>query len=227
MENSLHRSLKDLYAQAGSLEVPFGDYRVDVAAANRVIEIQASPLGAIAPKVRQLVQQTDVLVVKPIVRQKVIVWVDRHGTPQSRRRSPKRGTWLDAFQELVHFTRAFPHPRLSIDLLAIDIEELRRPRARRRRLGPNYRVYDRRLIAVAATQRIERACDLWCLLGIRPAAPFSTAELAGQLGAPRWLAQKIAYTLRETGAARAVGKTGNSLIYTPVTLPEDLGESAA
>ena len=31
METSLHRQLKDVYAEAGAqLEAPFGDYRIDV-----------------------------------------------------------------------------------------------------------------------------------------------------------------------------------------------------
>ena len=43
--------------------------------------------------------------------------------------------------------------------------------------------------------------------------PFSTIDLAQRLGRPVWFAQRVAYCLRKTGAARVVGKTGNRLVY--------------
>ena len=43
--------------------------------------------------------------------------------------------------------------------------------------------------------------------------PFSTEELAGGIDQPRWLAQKMAYCLRNMGAIDVVGKSGNSILY--------------
>ena len=44
-----------------------------------------------------------------------------------------RGTFVDLFDELVHFTRVFPHPRLALEVVLVEIEEWRYPGHGRRR----------------------------------------------------------------------------------------------
>ena len=74
METSLHRDLKKLYAGADAqFEVALGDYRIDVTSGGRLVEIQHGPLTAIRDKVRALLEDYTVLVVKPIVVQKLLV----------------------------------------------------------------------------------------------------------------------------------------------------------
>jgi hypothetical protein len=58
--------------------------------------------------------------------------------------------------------------------------------------------------------------DLLELIPDDLAEPFDTRDLARSLEAPRWLAQKIAYCLRQTGAASVVGKRGNAMLYEAV-----------
>jgi hypothetical protein len=45
------------------------------------------------------------------------------------------------------------------------------------------------------------------------AEPFTTSELAIAAGQRRWLAQKMAYCLREMGIIHQVGKRGNAFLY--------------
>ena len=74
METSLHRELKALYAgPEARFEVPLGKYRIDVANADRLVEIQHGSLAAIRDKVRHLLRDHRVLVVKPIVVRKRLV----------------------------------------------------------------------------------------------------------------------------------------------------------
>ncbi len=115
METSLHRDLKTLYARGPArFEVSLGGYRIDVVDRDRLIEIQHGSLAAIRDKVRDLLGNHQVLVVKPIVAGKLLVKREaKGGAVASRCRSPLRGGLLDLFDELVHFTRVFPHPRLS------------------------------------------------------------------------------------------------------------------
>ena len=42
---------------------------------------------------------------------------------------------------------------------------------------------------------------------------FTTADIAAGLAIPRWLAQKMAYCLREMGALEVVGKQSRSRLY--------------
>src|SRR5205823_9869721 len=89
---------------------------------------------AIRDKIAVLLKKHDVLVVKPIVVRKHLVKLRREGGRiVSRRRSPKQRTLLDLFEELVHFTRVFPHRRLTLEVPLVEIEEWRYPGHGRRR----------------------------------------------------------------------------------------------
>lgn len=219
METSLHRDLKVRYAGDGArTEERVGNYRIDAIVGDQLIEVQLSSLSAIRDKIRALVKHYQVLVVKPIVASKLLVKrKKKDGKVADRRRSPKRRTLIDAFDELVYFTRAFPHPNLQIEIVLVDIEEWRFPghgRRRRHRAG-DFEVEDQKLIDVHEQQRIATSADLWKLLpNVRLPSPFHTGHLAEAAGIERWVAQRIAYVLRETGAARRAGKRGNSNLYT-------------
>jgi hypothetical protein len=214
METSLHRSLKHIYSSAGSrLEAEIHGYRADVLCDDTVVEIQASPLGAIARKVADLVRHTRVLVVKPITQRKFVVRRSNPGADGvSRRLSPKRGTLLDVFDDLVRFTRVFPHSNLTVEVVLVDEEEIRVPRRSHR---SDYRVEDRRLVSIVAARRLRTAADLVTLLPFDLPPSFTSDVLAERLARSVWFARAVAYTLRHCGAARVIGKQGNRLVYAP------------
>lgn len=217
METSLHQQLKAHYAgDDGQTEVRVGRYRIDVVRGDLLIEIQHGGLAAIRDKVRRLAESHDVLVVKPIVAHKRLIKRKRkRGRVVDRRRSPKRGAAIDIFHDLIHFTRAFPHPRVTLEAALVEVEEWRYPGhgRRRRRRATDYVVEDQKLLAVRETFRLRDPADLVGLLPRGLPQPFDTGELAERLGAGRWVAQRVAYCLREMGAARAVGKRGNAILY--------------
>ncbi len=200
MESTLHRQLKQWYASPGDqLEAQVGRFRVDVLSDDHVLEIQQAGLGALRTKVAALLRTHRVTVVKPICRRKQIVTCSKTGQVLRSRRSPKRGSVLDLFHDLVHFVTVFPHPRLALEVVLVDVEEWRSPRTRRRSRLP-YRVDDRRLLQVGARQSLRRAADLLALLPVQLPPRFDTRILADHLCVPRWHAQQIAYCLRQCGA---------------------------
>lgn len=217
METSLHRQLKERYATEGAaIEQRVGRYRIDVVRDKQLIEIQHSSLTAIRDKIAALVKKHEVLVVKPIVVTKHLVKRKRAGGEViSRRRSPKSRTLLDIFEELVHFTRVFPHRRLTLEVLLIEIEEWRFPGHGRRRWrrDDDHCVEDQHLVAVHETHSFRTAADLRNLLPAALPQPFHTGQLAAALGIQRWIAQRMAYCLRETRAIRQVGKLGGAWLY--------------
>jgi hypothetical protein len=124
VETSLHRELKQRYAgDAARTEVVLDGYRIDAIAHGTLIEIQHGSLVAIRDKIRRLLDKHRVLIVKPIVASKLLVKQDVAGGPAvARRWSPKRGQLLDIFDELVYFTRVFPHRRLTLEVVLVEIE---------------------------------------------------------------------------------------------------------
>ena len=218
METSLHRQLKLHYADENAqLEVPLGSFRIDAIDGDWLVEIQHGSLAAIRDKVRSLVESHRVLVVKPLVMTKrLIKRAKKDGRVVDRRKSPKRATWLDLFDELLYFTRVFPHPNLTIEAVMVDIEEWRYPGhgRRRRRRENDFIIEDQKLIEIHGSIRLASANDLWRLLGqLDLPSPFHTGHLGDQLGAKRWVAQRVAYVMRQTAAIRVVGKQGNAVLY--------------
>jgi hypothetical protein len=217
METTLHRQLKQLYATDGALlEQRIGRYRIDVVRGDQLIEIQLASLSAIRDKIAALLKRHDVLLVKPIIAGKYLVKRRRAGgRVVSRRRSPKQRTLLDLFEELVHFTRVFPHRRLTLEVPLLEIEEWRYPGHGRRRWrrDNDHQVEDQRLLEVREVHRFQAASDLCRMLPESLPQPFHTGHMAGGLGVDRWIAQRMAYCLRRTGAIQSVGKLRGAWLY--------------
>jgi hypothetical protein len=220
METSLHRELKRHYAGPGErTEVRVGRFRVDAVVRDRrgeqFIEIQHGPLWVIRDKIRSLTRRNRVRIVKPIIGRKRLIKLSRKGGRTiDERMSPRQGNLLELFDELVYFTRAFPHRNLALEVLLVDIEEMRYPRPNRRRpWRKQYAIEDQRLLKIRQSLQIEGANDLIQLIDCPLTATFGTSHLAEALDIERWRAQRIAYVLRESGTVVAVGKQRGAWIY--------------
>ena len=217
METSLHQQLKEYYADDEQrTEVKLGRFRIDAIVGDELIEIQHGSLAAIRDKIRALVKNHDVRVVKPIVAKKLLIKRQRKsGKILERRQSPKQGKLLDIFDELVYFTRAFPHPRLTLEVPLVEVEEWRYPGhgRRRRRRQRDHVVEDQKLIEVTETHTFRTNRDLLRLFPKRLPRPFHTGHVAKKLGVARWIAQRMVYCLREMNGLEAVGKDGNAILY--------------
>lgn len=217
METTLHQQLKEKFREPGSeIEVKVGRYRIDVVNGERLVEIQRSGLASIRDKINVLLQDFQVDVVKPLIVRKRLIKFDREeGKIVDQRWSPRRGSILDLFDELLYFTRVFPHPNLRLIAPLIEIEEHRYPghgKRRRRRKG-DFEVKDRFLSKMHGVETFETATDLHRLMPTNLPSPFDSANLAAGLGIDRWIAQRIAYVLRHTGSAKLVGKKGNTNLF--------------
>ena len=215
METSLHKSLKEQYAAGGSQrpEVVIKGFRVDaIDDAGRLVEVQSGPLGPLRGKLGRLLEEHRIRIVKPVpIIRRIVRKSKPDGPDLSARLSPKRGVLHDVFDDLIGVARVFPHANLEIQVLGVSIDEVRVPQRRR----PGYAITDRRLSEIHESTMLAKADDLWRLLPTTCDGKrcFTTHELAEQLGRPLWFAQRVAYCLRLTGAAKVAGKSRNSLIY--------------
>jgi hypothetical protein len=226
VETTLHHQLKDFFREPDApIEVQLGRFRIDVINRDRLVEIQRSGLASIRKKIETLLGDGfRVDVIKPLVLKKQLIKLNaRNGREVDRRWSPLNGSILDLFDELLYFTRTFPHPHLRLITPLITIEEIRYPGhgRRRRHRQSDFQVLDRRILDIHETHCFSNALDLGQLL---PAdllsQEFGTVDLARALSVDRYQAQKIAYVLRKTGAVIDTGKIRNAIQYRSVTAGE-------
>ena len=214
-ERSLHASLKQWYAQPGdTFEVPVGGYIVDIVREGQLIEIQTRNFSAIGRKLRRLLEGYPVHLIFPVAQEKWVVQVTACGKQQlSRRKSPRRGSVLYLFEELVRIPDLMDRLHFTLEVLLIGEEEVRcrDGKGSRRRKGVS--VQDRRLIDVREQVRFEKPEDFLVLLPPGLEHPFSNKHLAHRLGVPVYQAQKITYCLRKMRAIDVSGKQRNELLF--------------
>jgi hypothetical protein len=220
-ERSRHAARKaSLAAEGDALEYAAAGFVVDILRPpegperpSRVIEIQTRSLGKLKRKLAALLDRYEVQVVHPIATERVVVREDAQGSVLGRRRSPKRGSLLDLFSELVGLGALVRHPRLSVLVLLVREEEVRVDDGRGSRRRRFWSVRDRRLLDVLGSVALRTPSDYAALLPPALPEPFDTAELADALGQPRFLARQMAYCLRQAGAIEEIGRRVNARVY--------------
>lgn len=213
-EKPLHAALKRWYSIEGDrIEEPVDGFVVDIVRGDTLIEIQTRSFSSMKRKLARLLDAHRVRLVYPVPVEKWIVKLDEDDEVLSRRKSPKRGMVADLFGELVSFPDLIDHPGLSIEVLMIQEEEVRRfePNKAWRRKG--WVIDERRLIQVVDRALFDSPASLGALLPGDLPEEFDTAQLAEGLGCNRRLAQQMTYCLRHAGAIEMAGKEGNAILY--------------
>jgi hypothetical protein len=220
-EKSLHVALKALYAQPGdSLEYDLDGYVIDIVRpspdtsdTHHCIEIQTRNLAKLKPKLLALLDRHWIQVVYPIAQERFIVRIDANGAVRSQRKSPKHGTIIHLFPELVSFPGLVSHPHFSLEVLLIREEELWCDDGRGSWRRKHWSIQDRRLLTVMGSVPLTGPQDYAALLPADLPSLFDSQDLAAALAQPRYLAQKMLYCLRAMGVLQVTGKRGNAVVY--------------
>ncbi len=219
-ERSLHAALKKWYAQPGDeIEVPLEGFHIDIVRGDLLIEIQTRNFFAMKRKLHKLLEHHRLHLVHPIAQEKWLVRVAADGeTELSKRRSPKRGTFHDIFDELVSIPALLDHPNFSLEILLIHEQEIRRVRgarekpAKRTRFPRDWDRHDHRLVQVTDSRVIASAQDLRSFLPDALPPEFTNRDLADLIGSYR-RAQTMTYVMRQCGVLQIAGKRGRALLY--------------
>lgn len=216
-EKPLHAALKRWYFDPGDLvEQPIDGFVIDLVRGDLLIEIQTRGFSSMKKKLTALLETHSVHVVHPVAIEKWIVKVDEAGEVMSRRKSPKRGTVIDIFGELVSFPELIDHPRFSVEVVLVREDEVRHFDANKAWRRKGWVVNERRLIEVMDSVVLDSTEALVALLPVGLSTTFTTADIAESLPAPRRAAQQMTYCLRNAGAIEMVDKDGNALVYSLV-----------
>jgi hypothetical protein len=214
-EQHLHAALKAYYAEPNAqVEVQVDGYIIDVVSNDQLIEIQTANFSTIKRKLSDLVHHHPVRLVYPIAAEKWLVKLPNNDCEDIRRRkSPKRGRLVDVFSELVSIPKLFLEPNFSLELILIQEEEVRRYIKKKRWRHKGWETVERRLIKILERKIFSSPDQLGALLPENLPESFTTTDIADGLDIPPWLAQKMAYCLREMGAINLIGKKGRSCLY--------------
>jgi hypothetical protein len=213
-EGPLHAAVKALLAEPGDrLEVPVDGFVIDLVRADgELVEVQTGGFGALGRKLDLLLDEHRVRIVHPIAAETRIVRVDDHGEVVGSRRSPKRATAVAVFDKLVAFPSLLSHPNLTIEVLLLREDHIRRPQPTTRR-GRTRDPGERRLVDVIDRIVLRTPQDIVAVLPALPSEPFSTRELADRLGCGTVLAQRTLYCLRSVGIVDRAGKRGHAPLH--------------
>ena len=213
-EKSLHAALKEWIAQPGDqFEVMVDNFVIDIVRGDLLIEIQTGNFSAMKRKLGQLLDSHPVHLLHPIPREKWIVRQTASGNQISRRKSPKRGRVENIFDELVYIPHLISHPNLSLEVLFTQEEQILRDDGKGSWRRKRWSIHDQRLLNVAERAVFKSVADFRDLLPPTLPQPFTNADLAESLPCPTRLAQKMTYTLRESGVITLVGKQKRALLY--------------
>jgi hypothetical protein len=213
-EKPLHAALKRWYARSGDrFEVAVDGFIVDIVRDDLLIEIQTGNFSAIKAKLANLTRSRRVRLVYPIVEEKWVVRLQpQRGSVATRRKSPKKGLLEDLFWELVSIPQLLSNPNFSLEVVTIKEEEVRRFAGKRAWRGRGWVVEERRLLAVVGRRVFQKPED-WLAFLPHGLGPFTTSELATEIGTRRVLAQKLAYCLHKGRVIELIGRRGRANLY--------------
>lgn len=189
-------------------------YVIDLVRDELLIEIQTRGFASMRKKLERLLEGGhQVRIVYPVAVVKTIVKLGEDGEVLSRRRSPKRGTALDIFSELVSIPHLIDHPGLSLQVLLITEDEYRThdPDKAWRRKG--WVVQERRLTGIEDEFTVAGNNDLVGLLPGELPDAFTTADIVARAGCSLRTAQQMTYCLRKAHVIEVCGKQGRSMEY--------------
>jgi len=214
-EKNLHSALKAWYARSGDqFEVKVDGFHIDIVRRKTLIEIQTTNFSSQKRKLNALTEKHRVRLVLPIAQEKWIIRLAEDGvTRLGRRKSPKRGNIYHLFQELVSLPHLMGEKNFSLEVLVTREEEIRRDDGRGSWRRKGWSIFDHHLIEVVDRHLFKEPSDFLKLIPQDLRVPFSTRDLADSIEQPHWLAQKMAYCLRNMGLIHLVGKNGNALLY--------------
>jgi len=214
-ESSFHNALKYWYKEPGDkIEEPIDNYIIDIVRGNLLIEIQTGNFSSIRKKLEKLTESYEVRLVYPIVRDKLIVKMDVGGNKViSMRNSPIHGTYYDIFEELIRIPHLVPKWNFSIEVMLLQIEEIRKNDNKGSWRRKDMSIYNRKLVKVLERKQFFTPIDFLMLKPNSLRTPYTNIELAHSLNKPLRLAQKMSYCLRKMEIVKIAGKKGRSFLF--------------
>jgi hypothetical protein len=215
-ESSLHRSLKFCYAgEGGRTEIEKDGYVCDGLTQNgQLIEVQTGSFGPLKEKARNLAARTPLIIIHPIVLNKVIELYSNSGELLYRRKSPRKGGIYDLFKNLIYAPELPLVKGLTIELALVDISEKRVQDGRGSWRRNGVSIADRSLLFYHSSIPLLSGRDYTLFLPYTEKDSFTVRDLSKKAFISENLARKCLYVLCKLGLVVKTAKKGNTWIYT-------------
>ena len=214
-EKTLHAVLKEYFEpEQNRHERPVSGFVADIVSDMGITEIQTRQFTRLQKKLQCFLADNDVTVVYPVAQTKWLIWIDEAtGEVTKKRRSPKTGTPAEAFYELYQIRGLLRHPRLTLVVVLLELEEYRvlDGWSKDRKKGSTR--YDRIPVDIAEEIYITSPEDYSRLIPETLDGSFTVKDFKAASGLSLYasgLALNVLYTV---GAVVRTGKKGNAYVY--------------
>ncbi|NLK21479.1 MAG: hypothetical protein GX308_05245 [Epulopiscium sp.] len=179
----------------------------------KLIEIQTANFGAIKNKIKNLCTNYPVRLVYPIYEEKWILTVDENGRILRKRKSPKKGTIFDLFNELIRCPWLINEKNFSLEVLFIKAEEIRCQDGKGSWRRKGLSIKDRKLLDVNHSIIFNNKEDFLPLIHKDIPQPFTNRMFSQYLDITISQATRATYCFKKMKCIKEVGKKGNAILY--------------
>ena len=214
-EKTLHSVIKRFIEPNEALqEVKVGGYFADIKNDDGIFEVQTRSLNRLRAKLTSYLEIETVTIVYPIPAVKRLTWIDAQtGELTSPRKSPKRGSYFDAFPELYKLDMLIANESLRVLLLMVDMDEYRYLNGWSVDGKKGSTRHERYPIALADSLLLATKEDYEGLLPSDLCSPFTSKDFASAARIRTRIAQTVLTVLSKRGAVQCIGKSGRLNLY--------------
>ena len=214
-EKTLHSVIKRFIEPNEALqEVKVGNHYADIKNDDGIFEVQTRSFNRLRAKLKSYLETETVTIVYPIPAVKRLRWIDAQtGELTTPRKSPKHGSYFDAFPELYKLDMLIANESLRVLLLLIDMDEYRYLNGWSTDGKKGSTRHERYPLALADYLLLATKEDYEGLLPSDLCSRFTSKEFASAVKIRTRIAQTVLTVLSKRGAVQCVGKSGRLNLY--------------
>ena len=213
-ESSLHKSLKFSYCDSEKTEISVDGYVCDGQSdSGELIEVQTGSFGPLKDKIKDLSKKKKVRIVYPVILTKYIETYNTDKELLRKRKSPQKGSIWDLFDALIYAPDLCRSPRVTIELVLLDIVEKRVDDGKGTWRRKGITIEDRIPVSWHKSVTLKKLNDYCLFIPFDENQCFTAKDLALNAGIPVHLSQKCLYVLYKVGFVERVGKEKNAHVY--------------
>lgn len=220
-EKTVHAILKNYYQpDEDHQEIPIEDFIADIYADGEIMEIQTRQFNKLRRKLDAFLKLYPVTIVYPIPREKWLIWInEENGELSKKRKSPRKGSEYDAFEELYKIKMYLKDPNLRIKLVFMNMEEYRLLNGWSTDKKKGSSRFDR--IPTEIVSEVDITCpqDYLQFVPYDIEEPFTVKDFGRKIKLPASAAGTVVHILNYVGVIRKVGKQGNAYLYRAMETP--------